>query len=78
MARRPGQGKARSPIRVVVNAILGLKAQAIAQREVGFRAPIVLIKESSIEQKRPRQRILDHGGLILRRCLRQVLVDRSK
>ena len=78
MAGRPGQGETRAPISVVVNTILGFKTQAIAQREIRFRAPIVLIEKRAVEQKRTGQRILDYRGLILRGRLRQVLVDRSK
>ena len=78
MTRRPGQRKSRTPISVVMNTILGLKAQTVAQGKVRPSTPIVLIKKSSIEQKRTRQRILNHCGLILRGRLRQVLVDRSE
>lgn len=63
---------------MVMDTVLGLEAQTIAQGKVRLGTPVVLTKESSIEQNRTRQRISDQCGLILRGDLRQVLIDRSE
>src|SRR6202044_1905130 len=54
------------PVIVVVDVVLGLVAQAEAEKETTADAPVVLQEERAVEEKNARQRIFNHGGGIER------------
>ena len=79
MSWSPGERNAGGPVGVVADVVLAFEAEPVAERQVGFPSPIVLIEEGSVEDESAGEGIVDDGDLIAlgRACrvLRQGLED---
>ena len=73
LVRAPGQRQPRCPIGMVVDPVLVLEANAQPDHKVRFHPPIVLEERRAVEEQHAHQRVVDHGGGILRR-LRGLIV----
>ena len=73
MPGRPGDGEAWTEVSMVVDAVLGFKAESVTEVEIGAEAPLILIEKRAIEEQRAGERILNHSGLILRGSAGEIL-----
>ena len=61
MPGRPGDGEAWTEVSMVVDAVLGFKAESVTEGEIGAKAPRILREKRAIEEQRAGERIMNSG-----------------
>ena len=63
-----GHGDARRPVVFVVDPVLRLPANAVAEGEALIHLPVILVEERTVEEHSARHGIVDVGVAVLARC----------